>query len=139
MKEIYPVLFTFTDECILVEVPDLEVLTEGKNMIDAVKMARDAMELKGITLEDEKKEMPTPTKLEAVKLEEGTFFEDGRTIVSLVDIDTTEYRRKLDNRTIRKNVSLPSWLNFKAEEAGLNVSRVLQEALIAKLGIKETK
>ena len=54
MQEVYPVLFTTTEECILVEVPDLEVLTEGKNMFDAVKMARDAIQLKLVVLEDEK-------------------------------------------------------------------------------------
>lgn len=135
MKELYPVLFTFTEECILVEVPDLEVLTEGKDMLNAVEMARDAMELKGITLEDEKIPMPKPTRLEDIDVTKGEFSEDGKTIVSLVDIDTTEYRRKVDNRTVRKNVSLPSWLNYKAEEAGLNVSRVLQDALIQKLGL----
>lgn len=135
MKELYPVLFTFTEECILVEVPDLEVLTEGKDMLNAVEMARDAIELKGITLEDEKIPMPKPTRLEDIDVTNGEFSQDGKTIVSLVDIDTTEYRRKVDNRTVRKNVSLPSWLNYKAEEAGINVSRVLQDALIQKLGL----
>ena len=36
----------------LIEVPDLEILTEGLGMADAVEMARDAIGLKGITLED---------------------------------------------------------------------------------------
>ena len=55
--------------------------------------------------------------------------------MSLVDIDFTEYRRKVDNKTVRRNVTIPNWLNQEAEKAHLNVSRVLQEALMAKLDV----
>ena len=102
MQAVYPVLFTKTEDCILVEVPDLEVLTEGKDMKNAIDMARDAMELTCVTLEDHKK----------------------------------EYRRKIDTKTVRRNVALPSWLNYEAEHAGINVSRVLQEALMNVLNVK---
>ena len=40
MREVYPVYFTRTDTVVLVEVPDLEILTEGKDMNDAIDMAR---------------------------------------------------------------------------------------------------
>ena len=53
MKNIYPVFFTKTDTIVLVEVPDLEILTEGKDMINAVEMARDAIELKCVSMEDD--------------------------------------------------------------------------------------
>lgn len=46
-----------------------------------------------------------------------------------------EYRRKVDTKVVRKNVSLPSWLNYEADRAGINVSRVLQEALMNVLGV----
>ena len=38
-------------------------------------------------------------------------------------------------KPVRRNVSLPSWLNHAADVAGINVSKVLQEALINVLGI----
>lgn len=47
-----------------------------------------------------------------------------------MDIDFTEYRRKVDNKTVRSNVTLPNWLNVEAEKAHINVSRVLQDALM---------
>ena len=53
----------------------------------------------------------------------------------MVDIDFAEYRRKIDNKTVRRNVTLPNWLNQEAEKAHINVSRVLQEALMMKLGV----
>lgn len=46
MKAVYPVIFTEVENVILVEVPDLEILTEGKDMQDAIEMARDAIGLK---------------------------------------------------------------------------------------------
>ena len=54
MKNIYPVFFTQTDTVVLVEVPDLDIITEGENMINVVEMARDAIELKCVPMEDTK-------------------------------------------------------------------------------------
>lgn len=45
-------------------------------------------------------------------------------IVTLVDVDFTAYRKAHDNRMVRRNVTVPSWLNEKAEKAGINVSGV---------------
>lgn len=70
-----------------------------------------------------------------LKIEACTFAGEGETVVSLIDMDSSEYRRKTDTRTVRRNVALPSWLNYEAEKAGINVSRVLQEALINVLGV----
>lgn len=137
MKAVYPVFFTKADGVILVEVPDLGVLTEGKDMNDAIDMARDAMELKCVSMEDAKETIPEPSELGRLNIEEGTFAAEGETIVSLVDIDSSEYRRKTDMKTVRRNVALPSWLNYEAEKAQINVSRVLQEALIATLGVRK--
>ena len=53
----------------------------------------------------------------------------------MVDVDFEEYRRKMDNKTVRRNVTLPNWLNKEAEKAHINVSGVLQEALMMKLGV----
>ena len=134
MQAVYPVLFTKTKECILVEVPDLEVLTEGKDMKNAIEMARDAIELMCVTLEDHKKEIPEPSN--TLDIAKGTFSEDGETVLSYVDIDSGEYRRKIDTKAVRKSVTIPSWLNYEVEQAGINVSRVLQEALMKVLDVQ---
>lgn len=133
MQAVYPVLFTKTEECILAEAPDLEVLTEGKDMKEAIYMARDAMELMCVTLEDHKKDIPKPS--DTFDVSKGTFSNEGETIVSFVDIDSSAYRRKIDTRTVRRNVALPGWLDYEAERSGINVSKVLQEALINVLGL----
>lgn len=129
MKTVYPVVFTQTDEGILVEVPDLAILTEGKDMADAIDMARDAIGLQCIALEDKGKELPVPCKMEDVRPDEMTFAGEGHYYVSFVDVDVSEYRKRADNRMVRRNVTLPNWLNHEAEKAHINVSKVLQEAL----------
>ena len=138
MKKVYPVIFTpLNDEkdTVLVEVPDMKILTEGYGMADAIYMARDAIGLKGISSEDAGKDIPEPSDLSIVDVSKGTFAEDGKGYVSLVDIDFVEYRRRVDCKTVRRNVTIPNWLNQEAEKAHLNVSRVLQEALMAKLNV----
>ena len=62
--------------------------------------------------------------------------DEGETIISFVDIDSTKYRRKIDTKTVRRNVALPSWLNYEADQAGVNVSRILQEALMSTLKLE---
>lgn len=133
MKTVYPVLFTKTESNILIEVPDLEILTEGTDMNNAIDMARDAIELKCISMEDNNKEIPKPSEM--LDVNQGTFSEEGTTVLSFVDIDSSEYRKKIDTKVVRKNVSLPSWLNYEADKAGINVSRVLQDALMRTLGV----
>ena len=136
MKNVYPVFFTQAKDVILIEVPDFGILTQGKNMNDAFDMARDAMELHCISLEDAKEDIPLPSELKTLNASNGTFALEGETFILLVDIDSEEYRRKTDTRTVRRNVALPSWLNYEAEKAQINVSRVLQEALINTLGLQ---
>lgn len=112
----------------LIEVPDLDILTEGKDMKDAIEMARDAIELKCVSMEDEQIEIPGPSEVDSLDIQNAVFSGEGRTIISLVDIDSTEYRRKIDTKAVRKNVTIPSWLNYEVERAGINVSKLLQES-----------
>lgn len=135
MKKAYAVIFTEAENMVLVEVPDWNILTEGKNIEDAIDMARDAIGISGISMQDHGEVLPKPSEIESINIEKGTFFGNGRSYVSLVDIDFDEYRRRIDNKAVRRNVTIPNWLNREAEKANLNVSRVLQDALIAKLGI----
>lgn len=133
MKSIYPVIFTQTDKAVLIEVPDMKILTEGKDMSDAIDMARDAIGLKGISMEDSGDAIPASSDIKNIKISDGTFAEDGENYVFLVDIDFAEYRKKVDNKVVRRNVTLPNWLNLEANKAHINVSKVLQDALIDRL------
>ncbi len=127
MKEVYPVIFTRLDDGYMAYSPDFEINTQGDSLPDAIEMVRDAIGLMGIDMQDDKKEIPAPSAPSSLRIGDGE-------ILSLVDIDFSEYRRKNDRRTVRRNVTLPSWLNEAANEAGINVSAVLVSALQAALG-----
>lgn len=130
MKTAYPVKFTRLDDGYMVYVPDMDAYTQGDSLIEAIDMARDVIGLMGIDMEDDKKPLPTPSDLQAIECGPDDF-------VSMVDIDFSEYRRANERRTVRRNVSLPSWLDVAAEKAGINVSSVLQNALKQELHISE--
>ena len=122
MKQVYPVIFTQLDDkkhTVLIEVPDLEILTEGFGMPNAIEMARDAIGLKVITMEDQKEKIPNPRMIKEIDALQGTFAQEGESWVSMVDVDFAEYRRRMDNKTVRRNVTLPNWLNQEAEKVHL--------------------
>ena len=142
MKVTYPVIFTDVDTNILIEVPDLGIITEANEegkakgtMADAIMMARDAIGINCIEAEDNGKKIIKPSEIYDIDVSKGTFYGEGQMILSLVDVDLTSYRKMLDNRTVRRNVTLPNWLNQEAEKSHVNVSKVLQEALMARLGV----
>ena len=77
--------------------------------------------------------MAEPSDINNISIEQGKFYKSGTSYVSLVDVDFAEYRRKVDTKSVRRNVTLPHWLNVEADNAGINVSKVLQEALMSSL------
>ena len=144
MKQVYPTFILNTNDNsehpFLVCVPDLDIFTEGDSFADAIEMARDAIGAAGISMEDNGEELPVPSKQEAAlkKVKQDTEIVDfSEGILTYVDVDFSEYRRKIDTKTVRRNVALPSWLNYEADQAGVNVSRILQEALMSTLKLEK--
>lgn len=128
MKGAYPVILKRTDDGFYVEIPDFDIGTQGASIADSMEMARDAIGLMGIDMQDDGKALPVPysRKVESEKDD----------IVTWVDIDFTEYRKKVDNKAVKKNCTIPYWISVAADKAGINYSRVLQDALISVLGLK---
>ena len=129
MKTAYPILMhKGASGMYVVRVPDLDIGTQGEDIADAIYMARDAISLWGICEQDDGRPIPPPSN---------TIPEhEPNEIPAFVDVDFDEYRRKIDNRTVRKNITLPSWLNEAAEKAGVNFSAVMQTALKEQLHIE---
>jgi predicted RNase H-like HicB family nuclease len=128
-KAAYPVILIPVKEggsC--VEVPDLEVHTQGEDIADALYMAKDAIEMMGVFLQDEGTPIPAPSDIGTIKTKAGE-------IKSLVAVDFNEYRRKMGKKLVKKTLSIPSWLNLEADAAGVNFSATLQDALTTKLGV----
>ena len=131
MKAVYPVVLSKGKECLIVYVPDFNINTQGRDEADAMEMARDAIGIVGIDMEDENEPLPTPSRISDVKKENES------DTITLVDVDFLEYRRKNDMRAVKKNCTIPSWLNYEAEKAGVNFSATLQAALKQELHIAE--
>ena len=128
MKGAYPIIISKTKDGYYVEIPDFDIGTQGATVPDAMEMARDAIGLMGIDYQDEGKELPLANS--------HSFETNADDIVTLVDVDFSEYRKKVDNRAVKKNCTIPYWLNVEAEKAGVNYSKILQEALMKVLGIQ---
>ena len=93
MKAAYPIIMSKGAEHIVVFIPDFNINTQGTDYADAMEMARDAIGLMGIDMEDEKEALPPPSDLADVSTShQGD-------VITLVDVDFTEYRRKNDTRT----------------------------------------
>lgn len=128
MKAVYPIVLTPAEHGYIVFVPDLNINTEGDNIPDAIAMARDAIGLWGLAEEDAGRQVPAgSTTLPACEPDE---------VVTLVDIDFAAYRRANDMRAVRKNCTIPSWLNEAAEAAHLNFSSALAAGLKQQLNIE---
>ncbi len=131
MKNVYPIVLTEGTSFIVVHIPDFDIGTQGADLADAMKMARDAIGLAGIDMEDDGVSLPVPSNISSVQ----SAYPDAT--VTLVDVDFSEYRRKNDLRTVKKNCTIPSWLNFEAEQAGVNFSAVLQAGLKRELKLAD--
>ncbi|MBO5515244.1 MAG: type II toxin-antitoxin system HicB family antitoxin [Schwartzia sp.] len=108
--------------------PDWAGATAGKTMDEATLMAEDFLGLACWDAEVDKEPLPTPTNPKKLEVGENSF-------VVMVSADTAAYRRKMSNKTVKKTLSIPEWLNTMALEENINFSGVLQDALKEKLGI----
>ncbi len=130
MKKAYPVILSQGKKMVIAYIPDFEINTQGENITDAMEMARDAIGVVGIDMEDEGETLPEPSAVSAIKADSAD------DIVTLVDVDFGEYRRKNDMKAVKKTLTIPSWLNFEAEKAGINFSAILTAALKSELKIQ---
>lgn len=115
----------------MVTVPDLGVNTQGKDMAEAMLMARDLIGICGIDLEDEGKPLPKTSDISDLE-----HLKEADDVITLVDVDFDEYRRRNDTRMVKKNCTVPAWLSHEAEKQGLNFSALLQSALKKELQVK---
>lgn len=130
-KYVYPAIFTAEpDGGYSINFPDLEgCYTCGDDLNDGMEMAKDALALVLYGYEIEGKEIPVPSKLSAFPSQADSF-------VNYVACDTMAYRKMYNNKTIKKTLTIPEWLNEEALSLGINFSQVLQDALVQKIGAR---
>lgn len=115
---VYPAIFHANeDNTFTITYPDLPgCITEGKSLANAMYMAQSALTQWLEYLIDKKQSIPSASDLKSIEITSDEF-------VNFIRVDVK------DNRAVKRTVSIPKWLDDKAIEAGLSLSRVLQDAL----------
>jgi predicted RNase H-like HicB family nuclease len=130
MKYVYPAIFTPIDDGRYdVYAPDLPYCrTCGHDLAEAIEMAEDAISMWLWDAENKNEDIPVPSK---------NLSHEPLQFVNFIKADTDLFRRKQDNRAIKKTITIPAWLNAEAEDAHVNFSSVFQSALKKHLSISD--
>ena len=131
MKLDYPIVIKKDKKEYLVYVPDLDINTFGKSFDEAIDMAYDAIGMVYMTREDNKLRIKKPSTVDAINKDK-KYKND---IVTHVSIDPIIFRQKNDNKSVRRNVTLPSWLDKIVRRDQINVSEFLQNMLRRELRV----
>lgn len=128
MKLIYPACFYPDDErkgAYAVEVPDLPgCVSGGDSLAEAISMATDAASGWVLDELEDGKSVPDASPIEKIVPDAGGF-------VSMLVLDMDAYAEKYGEKSVRKNLTIPAWLNTFAENNHINFSQVLQDSLVA--------
>lgn len=129
MNYIYPAIFYLeSDGRYSVFFPDLnDLATYGDTLADAFSMAQEACGQYLFTSLRDGEKLPNPSSIDSVVADEDA------ALVNLVCVNLDEYARAYDDKVVKKTLSIPAWLNTACEKYGLNYSKILKDALIAKL------
>lgn len=135
MLSMYPACFYKEDDGYSVIFPDLNYLaTQGDSFEDAMEMAVECLASYLYIAQRDGEDVPAPSSLVnidpvAVAKELDPDLPVGEAIVNLVSVDIAEYAKKHFEKSVKKTLSIPAWLNEAAVAQGVNFSQVLQRAL----------
>ena len=128
-RYIFAAVFSHEPDGIAVEFPDLPgCLTCGKDELEALRMAEEALAGHILTIEEQGWALPDPTPVRKIRAGEGQS-------VVLVAADMPLVREAARNRAVKKTLTIPQWLDELAREKDVNFSLVLQEALKERLRV----
>lgn len=133
MKDRYSfiAIFDVADDGISIEFPDLpSCLPCADTMDEALKNAREALGLHLWGIEQDGEEIPKATAIQDITLEKNQ-------VPAVIEVFMPPFRDKLNNRFVKKTLSLPAWLADMADKDGVNCSKIFQNALIDYLGVKQ--
>lgn len=133
MKDRYSFIAVFdvAEDGISIEFPDLPgCLPCADTMEEALKNAHEALGLHLWGLEQDGEEIPEPTQIQNITLEKNQ-------VPAVIEVFMPAFRDKLNNRFVKKTLSLPAWLADMADKDGVNCSKVFQNALIDYLGVNQ--
>lgn len=131
MKYLYFAIFNQTDKnTIEVTFPDLEpnASTFGHNISEALHMAHDALEGYLLTAEDFGENLPKASDQNDLTVT------DNQLLIP-IEVDTTLAREREENKSVKKTLTIPKYLNDLGNQNGINFSATLADALKERLGV----
>lgn len=132
-RYVFPAVLDFADDGISVEFPDLPgAFTDAQTDEEALEMAKDCLALHLYGMEEDGEDIPQPSRPFHIELD-GTRTQ----AVTLVEVWMPPFRNKMSNRSVKKTLTIPKWLDDLAASNKVNYSHVLQEALKSELGVNE--
>lgn len=139
MLSIYPACFYKEEDGYSVIFPDLNYLaTQGDSLEDTMEMAVECLASYLYSSKADGEDIPDPSSLAdidliAVSKELSPDEPIEEAFVNMVSVDVDSYAKEHFNKSVRKTLTIPAWLNDAALEQGINFSQTLKEALLSKV------
>ena len=139
MLSAYPACFIKEKNGYSIIFPDLnDLATCGSTLDEALTMAVDCLAgyLYWLQKDGETPPIPSlPSQIDpnAIAAELEVPLEEA--FVNMVTVDVAEYAKTHFEKSVKKTLTIPAWLNSAALERNINFSQVLQEALKNQLNL----
>lgn len=139
MLSAYPACFFKEEKGYSVIFPDLNYLaTCGDTLDDAFLMAIDCLAGYIYSCRIDGDSVNAPSAMESINTAEVAKeldIDPGQSFVNIVTVDVDEYAKKHFEKSVKKTLTIPAWLNDRAVASGINFSQALQESLKSHLGL----
>lgn len=124
-------IFNFADDGISIQFPDLPgCLPCANDLNEAFNNAREALGLHLWGMEQDNETIPEPTSITDIHCENNE-------VPAVIEVFMPPFRDKINNRFVKKTLSLPAWLADMADQDGVNCSKIFQNALMEYLEVKQ--
>ncbi|MCL1792842.1 MAG: type II toxin-antitoxin system HicB family antitoxin [Oscillospiraceae bacterium] len=122
-KYSYIAAISFDDDGISINFPDLDgCFTCAETEDEISQMAKEVLGLHLWSMEQDNETIPEPSNIKNIKLEENE-------AAMLIEVFMPPVRDRINNRVVKKTLTIPQWLNVEAERNGVNFSQILQNGL----------
>lgn len=129
----FPAFFYYDGDGISIEFPDLPgCLPCARTTEEAFRNAKEALGVHLFGMEQDGDAIPVPTPVRELCPEDGA-------VIAMIEVFMPSVRDRINNRVVKKTLTIPAWLNREAEAADVNFSQILQDGLKNYLGKSATR
>lgn len=119
----FPAFFYYDKDGISIEFPDLPgCLPCATTSAEAFHNAKEALGLHLFGMEQDHEPIPSPTPIDKLRPE-------ANGVIAMVEVFMPAVRDRINNKVVKKTLTIPAWLNRAAEAEGVNFSQLLQDSL----------